>query len=132
MNKQFMTLVLSFVLSISLFAQKDSTIYQEEYLTQDKCEKALKYYLISLDYENTGVVESAITNIMKVKCHHPGIDYSKMIDKLRMLVEHGETKDIRAMAFICAKYLALKENSASFARMNKNETSELISILVGK
>ena len=132
MNKSIITLVLSFVLSINLFAQKETTINQEKFPAQDKCEKALSYYLISLDYENTGIVESAISNIMKVKCHYPGIDYSEMIDKLQMLTENGKTKDIRALAYICANYLALKETSVSFAKLKNNETSELISILVGK
>lgn len=125
-------LFILFIFTINLFAQIDTTQITETKLNQEVCQKALKYYTHSLDYENTGIVESAIINIMKIKCYHPGIDYSNVIHKLQQLVKNGKTNNIKAMAFLCRNYLAIEGLSPELLKLNKEEAGQFISLLLGR
>lgn len=121
-----------FIWTINLFAQIDTTQITETKPNQEFYQKAIKYYTHSLYYENTGIVESAIINIMKIKCHNTGIDYSNVIHKLQLLVENGKTNNIKAMAFLCKNYLAIEGLSPELSKLNKDEAGQFISLLMGK
>ena len=77
-------------------------------------------------------MESAIINIMKIKCHNTGIDYSNVIHKLQLLVENGKTNNIKAMALLCRNYLAIEGLSPELSKLNKDEAGQFISLLMGK
>jgi len=62
-------------------------------------------YFMCLNHSNSGVIESAIVNIMKLKFFNPDIDYTKCIYKLEQLSKSGQTKFIRVKAYVAANYL---------------------------
>jgi hypothetical protein len=113
-------------LSLSAFAQQDSTSQTYKELTVEGCQRALDAYLVSLNYENHGVVQSAIYNIMQIKCHYPQIDYHVVIHKLDNLTDHGGSHQIKAMALICSEYLRQKELSP----VEKKEAKQIFTVLM--
>ena len=128
MRKNYTAYILFFFLSVNIFAQGDTTLSSRLYPSQQKCQKALQYYLISLDYQNEGIVQSAIENIMTIKCHHSSLDFNKVINKLNYLAQNAKSNNTRTMAFVCGNYLALYNPS----NIEKQETRELMSLIINR
>ena len=131
MKSRIMILVYVLILSFNVVAQNKEMQDNPAKPGRDLCEKALKYYVHSLDHHNSGVVESAIMHIMSIKCYYPQINYTKVIYKLQQLVEDGDTGNIRAMAFICCNYLTLKGSSETFLKINERDVNQLLTLMTG-
>jgi hypothetical protein len=128
MRKNFIIYILFCILTVNLFSQSDTTLIEHLAPSKQQCQKALQYYLISLDYQNDGVVQSAIENIMTIKCHHSDIDYYKVISKLDYLAGNAKSTDTRTMAFVCRNYLVLYNPS----QIEKQKTRELLSLIISR
>lgn len=125
MHKNYYIYILFFLLSLNLFAQDNTTLSNQFSPSKQECEKALKFYLISLNHSNEGVVKSGIENIMNIKCHHSELNYGEVLFKLQQLAENAKSNDIRTMAFICSNYLLVYNPS----NIEKQKTRELMSII---
>ena len=101
-----MKYILIFIFSIVISA---TTSFAQ--LSDKTADKAVKSYLISLNYSNPGIVESAIENIMVLKLYYPERDYSQIIQKLDELRLTNTQKNIRVKAFIAANYLKYPQQS---------------------
>jgi len=116
--KYFLIFILCLVISPSTsFAQ----------LSDKSADKAVKSYLINLNYSNPGVVESTIENIMVSKLYYPEKDYSQVIQKLDELTLSNSQKTIRVKAFIAANYLKYPQQ---FNWAKKNHQKEAIKKLL--
>ena len=73
--------------------------------SQKTCEAALPNYYNALNSDNTGMIESAIMNVVKLKMYSPDLDYSQVTSKLEELTENGQTDVIKYKSFIAVLYL---------------------------
>ena len=73
--------------------------------TPEQCKAALPNYYKALNSDNQGLIESAIVNVVKLKMYSPGLDYTKIQDKLNELMETGPTDVVKYKAFIAALYI---------------------------
>ena len=128
MRKNYIAYIFFLILSVNIFAQGDITLSDHLSPSKQQCQKALEFYMISLNYENDGVVKSAIENIMKIKCHHSELNYGEVLSKLQQLAENAKSNDTRTMAFICSNYLLLYNPS----NIEKQETRELMSLIINR
>jgi hypothetical protein len=73
--------------------------------------RALPNYYKALNSDNHGMVESAIENLVKLKLYAPGLDFSRVAEKLDQLAEDGKTIQIKYKAFVANLYI---ENPEKF------------------
>jgi len=66
---------------------------------------ALPNYYKALNSNNTGMVESAIENLIILKMVAPELDFQDAINKMNELTENGRTDVIKYKAFIGHLYL---------------------------
>lgn len=71
----------------------------------NKIDQVLLAYEQALDHTNSGVVESTIINVMKLKLLYPNQDYSRLTKKLNKLCLKNRSKFVRYKAYIAANYL---------------------------
>jgi len=95
MRKLFGTLAFVLLAISFSFAQKPGPALQN----------AEKNYLIGLNHQNPGVVESAIINTMVLKLYYPEKDFSNIIIKLDNISLENPEKIVRVKAFIASNYL---------------------------
>jgi len=94
-NKNFyITLLITFALIGGIYAQ-----------AQDPVERGIDNYLKALGSKNTGLVESAIINVMKLKTAYPEKDYSRIMEVLDQLSRSASIRAIRYEAFVALNYL---------------------------
>ncbi|HQU74445.1 MAG: hypothetical protein KDI06_10715 [Calditrichaeota bacterium] len=88
--------------------------------------KVQKQYSKSLAFENQGVVESAIVQLIVMKLRYPDLKMTKIEDDLRHLVLQGETSDLRYKAFV-ALYVLQNPRSINFdiKNLEDNEVAYL-------
>ena len=98
--KKMITLAVSIIL-LSGFAYGKSV--------EKSINNAPANYLLGLNHENQGVVESAITNVMLLKLYHPEMDLSAISEKLDDLTLNSQDKMIRLKAFIAANFIKYPE-----------------------
>jgi hypothetical protein len=86
--------------------------------TAQPSEKALKNasekYLIALNHENSGVIESAIVQLMKLKIVRPKTNFDDCIARLEELHTSGPTQIIRIKAGIAHEFLTNPDKSNIF------------------
>ncbi len=100
----FILIVLLAVIDFS-FGQSASNSF-EAFSTDTKIwQMASENYLLGLQRENTGVVESAMINLIKLRTVYPEGNYDNVLAELEHLQEEGKTKSIRVMAYITANYI---------------------------
>jgi hypothetical protein len=92
-NKIFYILI-TFALAGVIYAQ-----------AQDPVERGIDNYLKALGSKNTGLVESAIINIMKLKTAYPERDYSRIMEQLDRLSRSASSRAIRYESFVALNYL---------------------------
>ncbi|KAF0151537.1 MAG: hypothetical protein FD143_1836 [Ignavibacteria bacterium] len=80
-----------------------STLFASE-TEKEKVERILKNFLFALQFDNTGVVESAILNSMELKARYPEYDFKRVQDKLNALAIDGETPVIKYRAQLASLY----------------------------
>jgi hypothetical protein len=125
MRNNYLTSIFFLIFSVNIYAQGDTTLSGHFQPSKQTCQKALEYYMISLTYENEGVIQSAIENIMKIKCHYSELNYNKVLFKLQQLAENAKSNDTRTMAFICGNYLSIYNPS----NIEKQKTRELLALI---
>jgi hypothetical protein len=81
-------------------------------------ERAPANYLVALQKDNLGVVESAMINIMKLRTVYPEGDYDEICAQLEKLQNNGKTKSIRFMAYITCNYINSPDR---FTWLNQND-----------
>ncbi len=69
-------------------------------------ETAIQSYTQKLVHENDGIVGTSVFLIMQLKAEHPESDFSAAQLALDTLALHGETPEIRYMAFLANTYLS--------------------------
>lgn len=84
--------ILLIALSISTFAQTTLP-------------KASENYLHALQSENTGVVESAVFNIVRLKLHFPEQNTDQLLKALHELSQNADSESLRYRAYLAASYL---------------------------
>jgi len=84
-------------LSSTLFAAPSET-------GTKKAEQSLKNFLVAMDCENTGVVESSILICLELKARYPQYDLKKVEDKLNSLAVDGETPLIKYRAQLASLF----------------------------
>jgi hypothetical protein len=113
-NSFFFTLVIFLMINVSLSQ------------SQKTCQAALPNYYKALNSENTGLIESAIVNIVKLKMYSPCMDYSRITDRLEELTESGPSDVIKYKSFIAILYL---EHPERFNWISADETQEHITTI---
>ncbi len=78
-------------LSSTLFAATSGT-------DKKKVEQTVNNFIVAMNCENTGVVESAILISMELKSRYPEFNFEKVEDKLSSLAIDGDTPLIRYRA----------------------------------
>ena len=68
-------------------------------------EAALENYLVALNSDNTGLVESGIENLIKLKVAVPEMDFNRASEVMETLSKTGKTNSICYKAFIGHLYL---------------------------
>ena len=104
-------ITLIFILSLGqVFGQSSKTL-----------SAALPNYYKALNSNNSGMVESAIVNLIKLKMYAPDLDYQDTIKKMNELTENGQTDIIKYKAFIGQLYL---ENPERFNWISDQDMGE--------
>ena len=101
-------------MSVNIFAQDDTTLSDHFSPSKQQCQKSLQYYMISLDYQNEGVVQSGIENIMKIKCHHSELNYGEVLSKLQQLAENAKSNERRGHPSIY--WVIVERRAASYGK----------------
>lgn len=100
----------------------ETKTFEIQSLNEKSLQKGFINYFAALNRDNSGLIESAITNIMIMKLYFPDRNYDKVIEKLTELVTEGSTKLIRYKAFITCNYLKHPER---FNWIKKGKLSEI-------
>ena len=92
--------------------------------TEKAAEQIAQRYLMSLDHECRGVVESSIVYAAKMQFEYPELDYSKIIEKLDYLAINDKNNALRIKAFIASSCLKKPEEfkwveNASFEELDR-------------
>ena len=77
----------------------------------EKVDKAAKNYLVTLDMENEGVVESGLAQVAALKLALPATAFTPLKDKVADLAASGRTPTIRYKAYVT---LMVFDNPAMF------------------
>jgi hypothetical protein len=103
-----------------------SLTFSANLLAKDKtAEIAAKSYLVSLEYSNPGVLNSAMTNIIKLKTAYPDYKYDKLSQKLAELENTNKQNFIGYKAYITRHYLENPERFSWLVAGLENETQFL-------
>lgn len=110
------------ILVVSAFALlAGSTVTVEARVTDDnRIEKAIKAYKLSLDSENAGVRRSALLGLAQVKSTAPSADVREVFGKLAKMSEKEDLDYIRVNAELIYIYL----NNADLQEKVKLESFE--------
>lgn len=103
-------------LSFSVFAQGTTSEVVEDSVQLSPTELAVKSYENCLQHENSGVVESAIGNLLMFKHLNPDADTRMIESQLDVLSENGETAMIRRKAALVSKII---KNPVLVSKMEK-------------
>ena len=95
-------LVFTFLFSFSLFA--NNTESKIEYKSE-KVKCSVDNYEICLKHENRGVVESALTNVIKFKYRCPKADFECIFQQLKVLSEQSKNENISRKAELVLQIL---------------------------
>jgi len=92
--------------------------------TKKEAEQIAGRYLMSLDHECRGVVESSIIYAAKMQFEYPELDYSKIIEKLDYLSLYDDSSALRIKAFIASSCLKNPDDfkwveNASFEELDR-------------
>jgi len=101
--KKIYILALLMALTITVNAQdnrNESVSYQSHTV-----QRGIDNYLKALSSDNTGVVESAIINVVRLKMVYTERDYSKIIMKLEWLSQENSDQNIRRDALMAFNIL---------------------------
>ncbi|MFA3783286.1 hypothetical protein ABRY23_09515 [Melioribacteraceae bacterium 4301-Me] len=90
------TLLLLVAFSTTILAQKSTT---ESFIN-----KAISNFVIAMESNNPGVVESSIFISMNMKYQYPYMNYTKLVNKLNELAANGKTPVIRYKAQLASLY----------------------------
>jgi hypothetical protein len=107
-----LTLIITVLIVLPSFAQEDDPKNVQPITEQHKIEMAIKNYKKALESDNSGMIESAIINVMKLKYNYPDYDYSSLVQPLASLESTDMSKPIRFMAYIVKNYLEYPDRYA--------------------
>jgi len=93
--------------------------------TEKEAEQIVNRYLISLNHDCQGVVESSIVYAAKMKFVYPDQDYNKIIEKLDYLAANDPCKTVRIKAYIASSCL---KNPKDFKWVENASFEELDSL----
>lgn len=131
-----LTLVIFFLISGSSYSQdKPEPIKNFSNLnsiSDQSLQRASINYYFALNRENTGIVESAITNIMIMKLYFPEQNYEKFITKLTELSTDGKSKQIRYKSYIACNYLKHPERYNWIKKDTFQATSDFFNLFSEK
>lgn len=130
--KNFSLMLLSVALTFNILFAADNSQNELANINENSLNRGADNYLIALDRDNAGIVESAICNIMIMKLYFPERDYDKFITKLSQLVTEGTTKPIRYKAFIACNYLKHPERYTWIKSDTLNNTVDFFNLFSEK
>jgi hypothetical protein len=98
--------------------------------TVDPVERYLENYRMALKSDNTGLTESAIINIIKMKMVYPQADYSKVVDALKRLMVKSPSQTIRYEAYLALGYLEYPDQFSWIEASGDQQIDKLLVNLV--
>jgi len=101
-------------------------------ISDQSLQRASINYYFALSRKNTGVIESAITNIMIMKLYFPERNYENFITKLTELSTDGKSKQIRYKSYIACNYLKHPERYSWIKKDSFKNTTELFNLFSEK
>jgi hypothetical protein len=107
-----LTLIITVLIVLPTFAQEDNSKNAQPTTEQQKIEMGIKNYKKALESDNSGMIESAIINVMKLKYNYPDYDYSSLVQPLASLESTDMSKPIRFMSYIVKNYLEYPDRYA--------------------
>ena len=93
---------------------------------------AIKNYLVALNGNNDGAVESTIINLMNLRYYYPKNDYSLVRQKLQELEEKGNTRSIRLLSYIVRNYIQYPQRFVWLDEFQRNMDGNFYVTIAGK
>ena len=124
MKKHLLVLTSIFV----LFAA--NILFAKEYTKN--VTRAADNYLVALNHWNSGVVGSAIMNIMKLRTEYPELNYTKLAESLEKISLNSEDQVTRRKASIAALYLRHPERFTWIKKGTYQENNAFFELLALK
>ena len=113
-----LTIVLTAVISLALFAQSEKTI-----------ESAPANYLKALKSDNDGMVESTIFHSLKYKMYYPERNTAQLETEIENLIENGKTESIRYKAFLADQFMHNSKLLNKIEKRNYKDEIEFFKML---
>ena len=124
---KYSILILFIGLSLSLYSKNVPSL---KLTTASQIEMAVKNYEVGLNYDNDGLVESTICNVLKFKYQYPEADMSNIEATLDKISKKSNNKKIRAKATLVLKIM---KNPEMLTEIGKNffyEMDQFLEILL--
>ncbi|MEL6820745.1 MAG: hypothetical protein AAFP70_03200 [Calditrichota bacterium] len=101
-----------------------STFASANEVSNTDLKKAVQVYTESLKHSNTGIIESTIFNIMRMKKQYADVDYSAASTQMEALLVNPPSEIIRYKAFIAINYLENPERFPWIEEISPEKSAE--------
>jgi len=122
------SIIILFVgLSLSLYSKNVPSL---KLTTASQMELAAKNYDVGLNYDNDGLVESTICNVLKFKYQYPEADMNNIEATLDKISKKSDNKKIRAKATLVLKIMKNPEMLSEIGNNFFYEMDQILDVLL--
>ncbi len=124
---KYSILILFISLTVSLYSKNIPSL---KLTSASQIEMAVQNYEVGLNYDNDGLVESTICNVLKFKYQYPETDMSGIEETLNKISRKSNNKKIQAKATLVIKIM---KNPEMLSEIGKNffyEMDQFLDILL--
>ncbi len=124
---KYSILILFIGLTVSLYSKNIPSL---KLTTASQIEMAVKNYEVGLNYDNNGLVESTICNVLKFKYQYPEADMSDIEETLNKISRESNNKKIQAKATLVIKIMNNPEMLSEIGKKFFYEMDQFLDVLL--